>query len=80
MTQALGMAPGLSNLVMYVGSSDAAFFNAMATARPLSAQLSSSWAWSPPEDRQAVLCTACYLLDDIAANCKERSEDIRALS
>ncbi len=34
MTQALGMAPGLSSLVMYVGSSDAAIFNAMATAKP----------------------------------------------
>ena len=32
MTQALGMAPGLSSLVMYVGSTDSAIFNAMATA------------------------------------------------
>ena len=47
MTQALGMAPGLSSLVMYVGSTDAAIFNAMATASPLNAQLSSSWTWSP---------------------------------
>jgi len=46
MTQALGMAPGLSSLVMYVGSSDAAILNAMATATPLNAQLSSSWSWS----------------------------------
>jgi kumamolisin len=45
MTQALGMAPGLSSLVMYVGSTDAAIFNAMATAKPLNAQLSSSWTW-----------------------------------
>jgi hypothetical protein len=30
------------------------------------------------EDRQAVLCTACYLLDELAANCHERSEDIGA--
>lgn len=49
MTQALGMAPGLSSLVVYVGSTDAAIFNAMATASPLSAQLSSSWAWSPAD-------------------------------
>jgi subtilase family serine protease len=49
MTQALGMAPGLSSLVMYVGSSDAAIFNAMATANPLNAQLSSSWTWSPAD-------------------------------
>jgi len=49
MTQALGMAPGLSSLVMYVGSTDSAIFNAMATASPLNAQLSSSWTWSPAD-------------------------------
>jgi kumamolisin len=49
MTQALGMAPGLSSLVMYVGSTDAAIFNAMATASPLNAQLSSSWTWRPAD-------------------------------
>lgn len=45
MTQSLGMAPHLSSLVMYVGSSDPALLNAMATASPLNAQLSSSWVW-----------------------------------
>jgi subtilase family serine protease len=49
MTQALGMAPGLAGLTMYVGSSDSAIFNAMATASPLNAQLSSSWTWYPPD-------------------------------
>ncbi len=49
MTQALGMAPGLSSLVMYVGSSDSAIFNSMATASPLNAQLSSSWTWYPAD-------------------------------
>ena len=49
MTQALGMAPGMSSLVMYVGSTDAAIFEAMATANPLNAQLSSSWTWSPAD-------------------------------
>jgi subtilase family serine protease len=49
MTQALGMAPGLSSLVVYVGSTDAAIFNAMATHSPLNAQLSSSWTWSPAD-------------------------------
>ena len=49
MTQALGMAPGLASLVMYVGSSDAAIFNAMATAKTLNAQLSSSWTWTPAD-------------------------------
>ena len=48
-TQALGMAPGLSSLVVYVGSSDAAIFNAMATANPLNAQLGSSWTWTPSD-------------------------------
>jgi len=49
MTQALGMAPNLSSLVMYVGTTDAAMFNAMATASPLNAQLSSSWTWIPAD-------------------------------
>lgn len=49
MTQSLGMAPGLASLVMYVGSSDSAIFNAMATASPLNAQLSSSWTWYPAD-------------------------------
>ena len=49
MTQALGMAPGLSSLVVYVGSTDAAIFNAMATASPLNAQLGSSWTWYPAD-------------------------------
>jgi len=49
MTQALGMSPGLSSLVMYIGSTDSAIFNAMATASPLNAQLSSSWTWSPAD-------------------------------
>jgi subtilase family serine protease len=49
MTQALGMAPGLTKLVMYIGSSDAAILGAMATASPLNAQLSSSWTWFPAD-------------------------------
>src|ERR1700733_9990442 len=51
MTQALGMAPGLASLVMYIGSSDSAIFNAMATAKPLNAQLSCSWYWSPTDPK-----------------------------
>jgi hypothetical protein len=31
------------------------------------------------EDRQAVLCTACYLLDKLAANCPERANEIDAI-
>jgi len=49
MTQALGMAPGMSSLVMYVGNTDADIFGAMTTASPLNAQLSSSWTWSPAD-------------------------------
>ena len=49
MTQALGMAPGMSSLIVYVGSSDSAIFNAMATASPLNGQLSSSWTWYPAD-------------------------------
>jgi len=49
MTQALGMAPGMSSLVMYIGSTDPAIFNSMATASPLNAQLSCSWAWTPAD-------------------------------
>ncbi len=48
-TQAIGMAPGLSSLVVYVGSTDAAIFNAMATHSPLASQLSSSWTWYPAD-------------------------------
>jgi kumamolisin len=57
MTQALGMAPGMASLVMYIGTGglsgqpvdDAGIFNAMATASPLNAQLSCSWGWSPAD-------------------------------
>jgi len=57
MTQALGMAPGLSSLVVYIGTGDLAgqtvddsgIFNAMATASPLNAQLSCSWQWKPSD-------------------------------
>jgi kumamolisin len=48
-TQAIGMAPGLSSLIVYIGSSDASIFNAMATHKPLNAQLSSSWTWTPAD-------------------------------
>jgi subtilase family serine protease len=48
MTQALGMAPGLSSLVMYIGSNTdpedgATIFEAMAEAEPLNRQLSCSY-------------------------------------
>ena len=51
MTQALGMAPGMSSLVMWIGTGalsgqtldDPGILNGMATASPLNAQLSCSW-------------------------------------
>ena len=49
MTQALGMAPGLAGLIMFVGSTDSAIFNSMATHTPLALNLSSSWTWSPAD-------------------------------
>jgi kumamolisin len=49
MTQALGMAPGITTLYVYVGSSDSAILGAMTTHTPLPAQLSCSWGWSPAD-------------------------------
>jgi len=49
MTQALGMAPGIDTLYVYVGSSDTAILSAMTTATPLPLQLSSSWTWLPAD-------------------------------
>src|SRR5271169_37416 len=54
MTQALGMAPGLSSLVMYVGSSDTALLSCMSSTggscpSVLPSNLSSSWYWPPPD-------------------------------
>ena len=49
MTQALGMAPGITTLYVFVGSSDTAILGAMTTYTPLPAQLSCSWGWSPAD-------------------------------
>jgi subtilase family serine protease len=48
-TQSLGMAPGLTTVYVYVGSSDTALLSAMSTDKPLPAQLSSSWLWDPSD-------------------------------
>jgi len=48
-TQALGMAPGITTLYVYVGSTDSAILSAMTTHTPLPAQLSCSWGWSPAD-------------------------------
>ena len=58
MTQAISMAPGMSGLTMWIGTGalsgqtidDAGILNGMATANPLQAQLSCSWAWKPTDN------------------------------
>src|SRR5450755_1418700 len=47
MTQALGMAPRLASLVVYVGSSDTAIISAMTTHNPLPTTIGCSWGWTP---------------------------------
>ena len=49
MTQALGMAPGITTLYVYVGSIVTAILSSMTTHSPLPAQLSCSWGWSPAD-------------------------------
>ena len=49
MTQAIGMAPGLSSLVMYVGSTDTAIISAMTTHSPLPTTIGCSWGWTPED-------------------------------
>ena len=46
-TQALGMAPGLASLTVYVGSSDTAIISAMTTHNPLPTTIGCSWGWTP---------------------------------
>ena len=48
-TQAVSMAPGMSGLYVFVGRSSTAVLSAMTTHSPLSAQLSCSWGWTPPD-------------------------------
>jgi subtilase family serine protease len=45
---AVSMAPGLSSVVMYVGSNDVSIFNQMAVDN-IAKQLSCSWGWSDDE-------------------------------
>ena len=45
MTQAIGMAPGLASLVMYVGRTDTAILSAMTTHHPLATTIGCSWIW-----------------------------------
>ena len=45
-TQSLGMAPGVTIVYLYVGSSDTAILGSMSSHKPLPLQLSASWNWS----------------------------------
>jgi kumamolisin len=49
MTQAIGMAPGLASLVVYVGSTDTAIIGAMTTHNPLPTTIGCSWGWTPAD-------------------------------
>jgi len=50
-TQALGMAPGIGTLYVYVGSTGTALLSAMSSDKPLPLNLSSSWyRWSGPSN------------------------------
>jgi subtilase family serine protease len=49
LTQAIGMAPGLASLVMYVGSTDTAMISAMTTHNPLPTTIGCSWGWTPAD-------------------------------
>jgi subtilase family serine protease len=51
MTQALGMAPGITTLYVYVGSSDTLLLGAMSSDKPLPLNLSSSWGWTPADPK-----------------------------
>jgi kumamolisin len=58
MTQALGMAPGLTGLTMFIGTGgksgqsvdDEGILNSMASTVPLVSTLSCSWAWKPTDN------------------------------
>jgi kumamolisin len=49
MTQAIGVAPGLASLVMYIGSTDTAMIGAMTSHNPLPNTISCSWGWTPDD-------------------------------
>jgi len=49
MTQALGMAPGMASLQVYIGSTDTAIIAAMTTHSPLPSTIGCSWGWQPSD-------------------------------
>jgi subtilase family serine protease len=48
-TQAIGMAPGLASLVVYVGATDTAIISGMTTHNPLPTTIGCSWGWTPAD-------------------------------
>jgi len=51
-TQALGMAPGVTAVYLYVSnSSDSAMLSKMSSRKPLPLNLSSSWSWTPVDPK-----------------------------
>ncbi len=49
MTQAIGMAPQLASLVIYIGATDTAIMSAMTTHSPLPSTIGCSWGWTPAD-------------------------------
>ena len=39
-------------------------------------EIQSSLDWLPSTDRQAVLCTVCFTVDEVAANCQDWADEI----
>jgi kumamolisin len=50
-TQAIGMAPGLAGLVVFVGSSDTSIISSMTTHTPLAKTIGCSWGWTPADPK-----------------------------
>jgi subtilase family serine protease len=48
-TQAIGMAPGLASLVLYVGATDTAIISVMTSHEPLPTTIGCSWGWTPAD-------------------------------
>jgi subtilase family serine protease len=48
-TQAQGMAPGLSHVIMFVGATDTAIISDMTTYSPLPLTIGCSWGWTPED-------------------------------
>jgi len=52
-TQALGMAPGLAKLTLYIGSYPSTILSEMTTRNPLPTTIGCSWQWTPADPSEA---------------------------